>query len=149
MVTINPDSKLVPTWYQSKLDKNDPIEWLLKPLTGMEFMQVQSGARMTEEGGIVYSAQAQRDAMRFAIRDWKGVQHEQTSEPIEYSYYLLETLPSQYLIEVFREIADRAMLREYERKNSSSQSQSTATQSNSTAAAVSGAGTAIGATQPQ
>ena len=143
MVTINPDSKLVPTWYQSKND----IEWQLKPLSGFEFMQVQSGARITEDGHMIYSGQAQRDALKAAIRDWRGVTNPQ-NEPISYRYQLLDLLPVEHLNDVFNEILNRAMVREYEQKNSSSQSQSTVTQSNSTASTVSGGDTATNVIQP-
>jgi len=145
MVAINPDSKLVPTWYQSQVDST--LEWQLKPLSGFEFMQVQSGARLNEEGHLIYSGQAQRDALRFAVRGWRGVVTP-SGEELEYSFHLLDHLPMQSLNEVFREVMDRAMLREYEQKNSSSQSRSTVTQNNSTATPVSGGDTATEATPP-
>lgn len=144
MVAINPDSKLVPTWYQSQLDEG--LAWQLKPLSGFEFMQVQSGARQTEEG-IVYSGAAIKDGIRFAVQGWSGVTN-QDGQPLGYAFPLLDMLPMQLLNEVFQQIMDRAFIREYERKNSSSQSQSTVTQSNSTATPVSGGDTATEAAQP-
>ena len=144
MVAINPDSKLVPTWYQSPLDEG--LSWQLKPLSGFEFMQVQSGARQTE-AGIVYSGPAIKDGIRFAVQNWSGVT-DQNGQPLDYAFSLLDMLPMALLNDVFQEIMDRAFLREYERKNSSSQSQSTVTQNNSAATPVSGGDTATEAIQP-
>lgn len=117
MVAVNLESKLAPTWFKSNQDKTGEVEWLLKPLSGLEFMQVQSGASINGEGNFVYSWPSIQAALKFAIKDFKGFT-DSKGEPLEYGFYLLDALPSNLLIEVHREIMDRAYIREYERKNS-------------------------------
>lgn len=116
MITINPESKIAPSWFKSERDKNGDVEWLLKPLSGLEFMQVQAGASVSTEGYFVYSGQAIRDALRFGIQDWKGVV-DPKAEPIVYSHLILDMIPQKHLHEVFNEIINRAFIRESEKKN--------------------------------
>ncbi|SBS29106.1 hypothetical protein MSP8886_01440 [Marinomonas spartinae] len=116
MVTINSESKIAPTWFKSDRDESGDVEWLLKPLSGLEFMQVQSGASINSEGHFTYSGQAMRDALRFAIQNWKGF-FDAEGKPIEYSQHMLNLVKQKYLVEVFNEIINRAFIREYEEKN--------------------------------
>lgn len=116
MITINQESKIAPTWFKSSRDKSGQVEWLLKPLSGLEFMQVQASATVNADGHFVYSGPALRDALRFGILDWKGVQDEK-GVPIKYNSYMLNNIPERYLTEVFNEIINRAFVNELEQKN--------------------------------
>ncbi len=120
MITVDLGSKLAPTWFKSTKDKSGEVEWLLKPLSGLEFMQVQSGASVNSEGNFCYSWSSIQAALKFAIKDFKGFS-DKNGTPLEYGFYILDSLPSEVLMEVHSEIMNRAYIREYERKNSSSQ----------------------------
>lgn len=116
MVTINQESKLAPTWFKSDRDKSGEVEWLLKPLSGLEFMQVQSGASVNADGFFSYNGQCMRDALRFSIQNWKGFSDEK-GDTLQYSAFMLDLIPQMYLNEVFNEIMNRAFIREHEQKN--------------------------------
>lgn len=116
MITINQESKVAPTWFKSGRDESGQVEWLLKPLSGLEFMQVQSGASVSAEGYFVYNGQSIRDALRLGIQGWKGVVDEK-GEPLIYNHFMLDMVPQKYLNEVFNEIINRAFISETDRKN--------------------------------
>lgn len=116
MITINQESKIAPTWFKSERDESGQVEWLLKPLSGLEFMQVQAGAIVSERGDYVYNGQALRDALRFGVQGWKGIVDKE-GNPIAYSHFMLDMIPVKHLNEVFNEIINRAFIREYEEKN--------------------------------
>ncbi|WP_111639993.1 hypothetical protein [Marinomonas shanghaiensis] len=116
MEVIDEESKIVPTWFESDLDEKRDVKWLLKPLSGLEFMQVQSGASINAAGNFTYSGQAMRDALHFSIQDWAGF-NDKSGNPMRYGRHRLGFAKQKYLTEVFNEIMNRAFIREYEEKN--------------------------------
>ena len=116
MITINQESKIAPTWFKSDRDRSGDVEWLLKPLTGLEFLQVQAGATVSADGYFIYNGQSIRDALRFGIQGWKGVVDEK-GDPINYNHFMLDKVPQKHLNEVFNEIINRAFVSENEQKN--------------------------------
>lgn len=117
MLTIK--KKLAPTWFT--LPGDEPAsEFLLAPLTPLQFLDVRNEAYKTPAGELQLTGRGALAAL-VGVRNWRNV-FDEKGEAIEFDRRLLEELPLNVLTALALEIANRAALSESERKNSSSPS---------------------------
>jgi hypothetical protein len=118
MLTIR--KKLAPTWFKPPGVEPAP-EFLLAPLTSSQWLDVRNEVHMSPAGQITMTGKGALSALEYSVRDWRNVVDDR-GESIEYGRKHLESLPTQLLFDLAIEIANRAVLSESERKNSSSPS---------------------------
>lgn len=103
---------LVAEWFRpdSQKDATTPAEFMLRPLSQIELLDVQGVAASDLNG------QAADLALRRAMRDWRGVFDGETE--LRFDPGLIPSLPAGLLIELVRHVLAVSKLSEDERKNS-------------------------------
>ncbi|HYE70599.1 MAG TPA: hypothetical protein VD932_03650 [Aquabacterium sp.] len=115
--------KLAPTWFTLITGTQPAPEFLLAPLTSLEWLDVRNEIYQAPSGEYVLSAKAVRTCVESAVRDWRNIAGED-GEAARFSRELLLELPATWLNDLATEVSNRAALSEKERKNSSSPSTS-------------------------
>jgi hypothetical protein len=143
--------QIAPDWYtpQSQVNDPTPTRFLLRPLTGLEQIDVRfergdSGERFLTEAGA-------RTALRRGLVNWENfLDHE--NRPLQFVVgdpdYNLARLDLGLVVELATEIYLRSVLTEEQRKNLSSPPMSAPTEKSSDAQPAAGGGTATNATPP-
>ena len=126
MLTIK--KKLAATWFSAaetswfKQHGSDPApEFELVPLTSSQWLDVRNEVRLSAGGQITMTGIGAVTALEASVRNWRNV-FDESGQPIEFKRKHIEELPTQLLLDLAIEIANRAVLSESERKNSSSPS---------------------------
>jgi hypothetical protein len=111
-VRLSQTAGLTPEWFRpiSQADVITPAEFLLRPLTSVEKLDVFGLLR----GGDSYG-QAMLGTLRRTVTDWRGV-HGEGGEEVKYSPELLGGLPSDLIQEIGLEILARTRLTDAQKK---------------------------------
>ena len=112
-------SKIAP--FPFKLDKGTDdaaaAEYTLKPLSGLEHMEVMAYAEMNDQGNIVYTGKSLRRAIAYGLKGWSNV-FDSDGEELPFSQQNIDRLPPLDLHQIGNEIINRSQLTGAERKNS-------------------------------
>ncbi|WP_444891783.1 hypothetical protein ACJJIE_00020 (plasmid) [Microbulbifer sp. TRSA001] len=144
---------LAPHWFTPKKKDSDPHDptppqFLLKPLTQVQNLEIMSDGEITSVGGFIPSHNARVKMLSWGIQDWQNV-NGPDGAPAKYSPGAWQQLPWDLLRDLATEILISSVLSEDERKNSPSQSASPETPSDLIATTANGADTATTPTPPQ
>lgn len=106
--------KLAPFWL--KLDEKDPAsaEFRLRPLTELEFIDVQNEASYSRKR-FTLSTEGVRATLAYGLLDWKNVLDEDGAE-IKYSMAQAEQLPKAVLDRLASKIISVSLLNDTEKK---------------------------------
>ena len=110
-------SKLAPFEFKLEPDAVDAATYTLKPLSGLEHMEVMASNEINEQGQIVYTGRSLRMAIKYGLKGWDGV-CDADGEALGYSHANVERLPPLDLHRIANEILRRSEITGEERKNS-------------------------------
>jgi len=115
-ITIN---KTTPSSYVLKAQKeeSDQTQFMIKPLTGLEHMEVLALADAGDQGQMIYAGKSLKLALMFGLKGWENL-CDQDGKAIEFNRLNIDLLPPLDLHELAQEILTRSELTSTERKNS-------------------------------
>ena len=116
MIKVN--TGLIADWYTpaSEKDSEKPARFKLKPLDGMQYVELCGEAKFTESGGMVPTRKATEIALKAALVDWENID-EANDRPLKFSPHNFKHLPAEILSELVNEILIRSTLTEDDSKN--------------------------------
>jgi len=118
-MSINITTGLTNEKYIPESQKNEvnPAEFNLKPLSGLEYMEVMSEMFQAEDGSIRMPGSALRLAISYGLKGWKNF-FDETGEDVPFSKPNVGRLPATVLSDLANKIISISELGVAERKNS-------------------------------
>jgi hypothetical protein len=113
--------RLSPTWHALPTEDKPEPEFLLRPLTPFEWLDVRHEIYETPKGTNAISSRGVRTALE-AVLNWRN--YTELGVDVKFSHAARLELPADWMHALALEIAHRAILSESERKNSRSPSTS-------------------------
>lgn len=118
-MATNLQNKIAPAWFTpaDEEGKEDAARYRIRPLDGMEFLEVAPHMYLDASGYIHYDGKGMQILIRYGLMDWENHFDPETGECIEFNREALRRIPPLRLKVIAQEIADRTQLTEGERKN--------------------------------
>jgi hypothetical protein len=117
-VSITIIGNLSPTWYtpEDQQGQDDPVEFKLKPLSGLERLEVSGETRTDSNGELILTAKGLILAVRYGLIGWRRVLDEQGRE-IKFNTQAIGKLSPELLAELSGVILERSTLGGEEKKD--------------------------------
>lgn len=118
-MATNVQNKITPDWYvpEEEKDKADAARYRIRPLDGMEYLEVVPHMFVDADGYIRYDGKAMQILIRYGLEGWENHCDPETGKELEFSRDAVRRLPPLRLKMLAQEIANRSQLTEGERKN--------------------------------
>lgn len=117
-MSITAISKLIAEDYipQSDIDSDNPTKFRLRPLNGMQYMEVMSELIRNDDGQLRISGKGMKMALQYGLIGWSNFRDEDGNE-LKFNILNVEKIPPVILSELASEIISRSEIGEEERKN--------------------------------
>lgn len=111
---------LVAAWFtpsdQVGEDVEDPTRYYIKPLDGLQFMEVAANGDILKDGSFIPSHTGRMLLLRHGLKGWENVL-EPDGKPLEFNLARIKFLNANHLIELTNEILERSSLGAEDQKN--------------------------------
>ena len=115
-MAIKPLSGLAPEWYTPKQDgeENEQTAWHLKPMDGMEYMEVMSISQVVD-GFIDFTPDAVRLVIKYGLIGWRNFKDENGNDLV-FNTANVRLIDSNHLTEIAQQIILRSSLSAAQKK---------------------------------
>lgn len=119
-MAIKATSVIKPDWYTPEDEKEEesPTRFKLKPLDGIQYMDVMSEVAKNLDGDIQITGRGLKLVVKWGVVGWENFVDPDTGKEIKYSPHNMQRVPPLVLSELVSEILERSEIGEDQTKNS-------------------------------
>lgn len=109
---------LVAEWFTPEDQKDDeqPTRYKLKPLDGIQFMEVAANGDTLADGTFMPNHRGRLLLLRYGMKDWENV-IDHDGEKLEFNLARLKFIRAQHLVECSNELLTRSAMGDDDAKN--------------------------------